>query len=183
MGGTTGYYITRRGALNLLEMIDKESIRNGIDWVMFKCAANKTYYCSPFLAFADCVQAAGGKPVDSDIQTVYDGVGYRDEGEWLAEELKYWGCSGVKGRFEGMPCEEDEKSRARCVEVPSKETVLGGIVLFKDNAELHVWLDEYPVHWYTVGKYIISVPDNLLSNDDLRKRSFRGHLNRRALLE
>ena len=95
MGGTTAYWITKRGAENMIKYIEKHGIRMGIDWVMFHNTLNKVYYTSPFLAFAECAQSGG---LDTDIQKDYNGVGFTSREEWIGEELKYWN-EGLKDAF------------------------------------------------------------------------------------
>jgi GR25 family glycosyltransferase involved in LPS biosynthesis len=177
MGGTTAYYITKQGAANMLNWINKHGFRYGVDWEMFHNDANKVYYTSPFLAFADCAQS--GKPVDTDIQHVYDGTGFSLR-EWFAEELAYWGESGTRNDF--AECPKVEKSKAvyrggKC----SKKELLEYISIFDLTDDMKSWLNTFPVHWYSINKYIISIPDNRISDKDFNLRTFYTHLSLQSI--
>lgn len=72
IGGTFCYFISKRGANKFLEFIEKNGIRHGIDYLMFRYHKEmdlKQYQVLVPLAFSECVR--GGKVSDSDIQ--YDG--------------------------------------------------------------------------------------------------------------
>ena len=181
MGGTTAYWITKKGAANLLRYIEQKGVGFGIDWVMFYCDANKVHYSTPFLAFAECAQTQGA---DTDIQNVYDGVGFEGATGWLAAELAWWGEKGVRHKLADMPCEEDEKSKVVCQEAKCEpRELLTQINLFKRSKDTEGWLRSQPVHWTPVASWIISVPDSMLSTDDLRKRVWFGYLNLPAVTE
>jgi len=164
MGGTTAYYISKKGASNMINYLFKNGFRYGVDWEMFHNETNNVYYCSPFLAFAECFQSAGTK-VDTDIQTVYDGVGYKDPEEWLSKEFQYW-----KGATKGENC-------LHYKETVCKKDLLETLNIFYYSQKIIDELNLYPVHWYKVDKYIFSIPDNHLSDDDIKNISFGGCLN------
>jgi GR25 family glycosyltransferase involved in LPS biosynthesis len=67
LGGTTGYLISKKGAKNLLDFIDKYGMTNGIDTVQQKSADTlNVYYCKPHLVYSECW--TGEKQIDTDIQ-------------------------------------------------------------------------------------------------------------------
>jgi GR25 family glycosyltransferase involved in LPS biosynthesis len=67
IGGTSGYIITKKGALKMLTLINKTGMTNGIDTMIQKFADHLTvYYCTPHLVFAECHVTQ--KDCDSDIQ-------------------------------------------------------------------------------------------------------------------
>lgn len=172
MGGTTCYYITRLGATRLLDEIDRKGIKYGIDWIMFHYNVNKVFYTSPFLAFADCAQLKG---VDSDIQNDYTGVSFRDELEWLNVELSYWGEKGIKNVPQDLGLPEDENSKI----IYKKEKcetrqLLSNFIIFPLTNELEKWIIEYPVHFFIIGRWLFSVPDTMLTFDNIKNHSFNG---------
>jgi GR25 family glycosyltransferase involved in LPS biosynthesis len=196
MGGTTAYYITKLGAINMIKWITEHGFRYGVDWEMFHNTANKVYYCSPFLAFADCAQSGSGKPVDTDIQYVYDGVGYKNEQEWIREELKYWTNSIDKNKnnnshytmLSGIKeIKQDERPEIHLqTERCSKKELLSSISLFLLDEPLTStknWLNTFPVHYYTVNKHFIVIPDNMLTDIHMKERVFDGHMNIQKVLD
>ena len=85
MGGTTGYVITKKGALNMLNHIKKYGMYNAIDWVMHKTAdEQRICYTFPCLVTADCY--TGQNTVDTDIQNDFTSLKMTDE-EWDNYEL------------------------------------------------------------------------------------------------
>lgn len=185
MGGTTGYYITRKGVKNMFRYIGEDSIRNGIDWVMFKTAdINNIYYCSPFLAFADCYQNNVGR-VDTDIQSVYDGCGYKSNEDWMRDEIAYYtekfSLKGVHVETcDFIPCELDENSILKVVQKypTDKKVILNNIIICKDNIEhIQKILKYFPVKFYTVNEYIITIPENKLTEQILHDKTFDGFIN------
>jgi GR25 family glycosyltransferase involved in LPS biosynthesis len=73
MGGTFGYLLSKKGATNMLEFIDKYGMTNGIDTVQQKSGViNNLYYCEPMLVHSECYR--GDNEVDSDIQFNYDSL-------------------------------------------------------------------------------------------------------------
>lgn len=190
MGGTTAYYITKKGAASMLNYINQNSVTNGIDWVMFKTAdINKIYYCSPFLAFADCVDY---KPyADTDIQNVFDGTGYESLEVWLKEEVKYWmkelNETSICGKL--LDFSENKNSKIKFLDISSfkegdekrvidKKTLLSSVNIIKCS-KLPEELNLYPISFYIVGReHIITVPDNMITDSHRRSRTFDGYLNR-----
>lgn len=68
VGGTFGYYITKRGAQMLLDYIAVHGIKHGIDYVM-KLALPHCSECKPHLVFSEWNEYY---LIDSDIQGNYD---------------------------------------------------------------------------------------------------------------
>lgn len=73
IGGTGGYLITKKGALNILEYINTNGSTNGIDTIIQKTGnINKIYYSYPHLIYSD--NYTGNTNVDTDIQTNFDSL-------------------------------------------------------------------------------------------------------------
>jgi GR25 family glycosyltransferase involved in LPS biosynthesis len=70
IGGTFGYSINKTGAKKLIDYIGINGIKHGIDYIMKITNNLNSYECQPQLVFTDWNE--GGKPVDSDIQNIYD---------------------------------------------------------------------------------------------------------------
>ena len=68
VGGTFGYYITKRGAQTLLDYVAIHGIKHGIDYVM-KLALPHCSECKPHLVFSEWNEYY---LIDSDIQGNYD---------------------------------------------------------------------------------------------------------------
>jgi len=68
VGGTFGYYITKRGAQRLLDYVAIHGIKHGIDYVM-KLAAIDCMECKPHLVFSEWNEYY---LIDSDIQGNYE---------------------------------------------------------------------------------------------------------------
>ena len=179
MGGTTGYFITKRGVCNMFKYIESNSINNGIDWVMFKTAdINNIYYCSPFLVFADCYQ--DGKGVDTDIQTVFDGVGYSSFELWMRDEVDYWlnflGEVGLCGDL--YDYKNVSTSRLVLIDNIDKELMLKNVCIIKSS---RVYVENsirfLPIKCYDVGDYVFCVPENLCCDIVLNDKTFSRHIN------
>ena len=70
VGGTFAYYVSKQGAQKLLDYIDKNGIKHGIDYVMKICEPLIKYECSPFVVYSEWVENMGSG-VDSDIQKTF----------------------------------------------------------------------------------------------------------------
>jgi len=68
VGGTFGYYITKKGAQRMLDYIDVNGIKHGIDYVM-KLAFTECTECKPHLVFSPWNEFY---LIDSDIQGNYE---------------------------------------------------------------------------------------------------------------
>ena len=82
VGGTFGYIATKKGALKILDIIEKEGIKYGIDWLMRK----KSKYLDgplnlvtiqPNIIFSEWVRANDSN-IDSDIQKNYDSFNFNE---------------------------------------------------------------------------------------------------------
>jgi hypothetical protein len=72
VGGTHCYSINKNGARKLLEYININGVKHGIDYIMTKCVESLGIYESkPMLAFADWHEGMT-RVVDSDIQNSID---------------------------------------------------------------------------------------------------------------
>uniref|UniRef100_A0A6C0KFS7 Uncharacterized protein n=1 Tax=viral metagenome TaxID=1070528 RepID=A0A6C0KFS7_9ZZZZ len=75
IGGTFGYTINKTGAKVLLDYIEKNGIRHGIDYVMKICTELKTYEIRPQIVFSEWYETPG-QDVDSDIQKEFKGLNF-----------------------------------------------------------------------------------------------------------
>ena len=77
VGGTFGYIVTKNGALKMLDIIEKEGIKYGIDWLMRKKAKYldgplNLVTIQPNIIFSEWVRTNESN-IDSDIQKNFDG--------------------------------------------------------------------------------------------------------------
>jgi GR25 family glycosyltransferase involved in LPS biosynthesis len=75
VGGTFAYIINKSGAKKLVDYVQKNGIRHGIDYLMFAMAKDMNLYhyeTAPRLILSDYVDASA--TVDSDIQYSYDAL-------------------------------------------------------------------------------------------------------------
>ena len=70
IGGTFGYTINKIGAKALIDFIEKNGIRHGIDYVMKICKEIKSLEIRPQVVFSEWYETPG-QTVDTDIQTNY----------------------------------------------------------------------------------------------------------------
>ena len=75
IGGTFGYTINKPGAKVLVDYIEKNGIRHGIDYVMKICPELKTWEVRPQLVFSEWYETPG-QNVDSDIQKNFTGLNF-----------------------------------------------------------------------------------------------------------
>jgi len=68
IGGTFAYSINKNGARVLLDYIEKNGIKHGIDYVIKICKNLKNMEARPHIAFSEWYEVAG-QEVDTDIQT------------------------------------------------------------------------------------------------------------------
>jgi FkbM family methyltransferase len=74
LGGTFGYLISKKGALKLLNFINKTGMTNGIDTVQQKSADDlNVYYSFPSVVYSECFRDINIK-IDTDIQYNYDSL-------------------------------------------------------------------------------------------------------------
>ena len=74
IGGTFGYSINKRGAARLVDYIDKNGIRHGIDYLIKIIPELNAAECQPQLVFSEWNE--GGIPIDSDIQNMGDSLDF-----------------------------------------------------------------------------------------------------------
>jgi GR25 family glycosyltransferase involved in LPS biosynthesis len=88
MGGTGGYIISKKGALAMLEIINKIGMTNGIDTVQQIMAdVLNIYYCKPHLIYSECCTVE--KKCDTDIQYNYTSLTIPLEKRIINEEMFY----------------------------------------------------------------------------------------------
>jgi GR25 family glycosyltransferase involved in LPS biosynthesis len=74
IGGTFAYSINKNGAKNLIDYINENGIRHGIDF-HFKILQNLlAYECQPQIVFSEWNEH--GKHIDSDIQNIYECIDF-----------------------------------------------------------------------------------------------------------
>ncbi|MEI6372039.1 MAG: glycosyltransferase family 25 protein, partial [Nostocales cyanobacterium ELA608] len=89
LGGTTGYLISKSGAKEFLDFLDKTGATNGIDTCIQKCANDlNVYYPKPHLIFSECCRNEN-QVVDSDIQFDYSFLEKTIE-ERVEDEIKFF---------------------------------------------------------------------------------------------
>jgi GR25 family glycosyltransferase involved in LPS biosynthesis len=74
IGGTFCYSINKNGAKKIVDYIQNNGIKHGIDYVMKITNNLESYECQPQLVFSEWNEA--GKKIDSDIQTIYDSLDF-----------------------------------------------------------------------------------------------------------
>lgn len=93
-GGTGGYIITKKGALKLLDFINKYGMTNGIDTVQQKSADYlNIYYLTSHLIFSECYD--GKKLIDTDIQFDFDNLEITLE-DLVKNEIDYYSQKNIK---------------------------------------------------------------------------------------
>ena len=73
IGGTFSYCITKSGCKKLLQYIETNGIKHGIDYIMNICPELDTYNPQPHLVFSEMVESFDSS-VDSDIQKDYSSL-------------------------------------------------------------------------------------------------------------
>jgi GR25 family glycosyltransferase involved in LPS biosynthesis len=74
IGGTFSYSINKKGAKILIDYIENNGIKHGIDYVMKIIPLLNSFECQPHLTFSEWNE--NGQNVDSDIQNIYDGLDF-----------------------------------------------------------------------------------------------------------
>ncbi len=192
MGGTIGYLINKKGAANLMEIIRKKGIFNGIDWIMFKSSYSsineqneenklglRIFYCSPHIVFSECFE--GDNKVDSDIQFDHDKSLYVDVNKrltndvtFILNELKQDGVQLLNYQLTNSDLKIVSESKVLMSKfLPKKSMFLTKITIidFSDYTieNMNNLLDKietYPIKWYViedVKRYIFLMPDPLLT--------------------
>ena len=143
LGGTGGYMINKKGALQLLEIINKTGMTNGIDTVQQKAADDiNIFYAYPHLFYSECYY--GDNQIDTDIQYNYDSLSMSIQNR-LEEELKYYDNDIVY-------IEDYDKALKLVVDV--KENFY---YKPKDNLELRNLLEQCKYPYYTLGHEVLFV--------------------------
>lgn len=74
-GGTIGYILKLSAAKKLMNFIARNTVTNGIDWVMMHAASDvDTYYPVEHLVFSECLTPSNASIVDTDIQKDYSSL-------------------------------------------------------------------------------------------------------------
>ena len=172
MGSGAGYILTRSGARHMLEFVNKYGMPNAVDWVLMKQPQMTIMYSKPKLIFADCWQ--NNQQIQSDIQTEYDSVKYKDDMAWLEDEIAYWmdvlkvkkiKCStpSILNKSSVTYTHDDHAKIEVCDKVNFKkdvQTVKEQVTIVPIHVEVS---DALPVKWYTVGNtYKVVVHDTFL---------------------
>ena len=84
IGGIHCYSINKCGARKLLDYIDKNGIKHGIDYLFKIIPELECFETRPHISFAEWNE--GGKAIDSDIQNIYDSIDLSDTFEKLLEK-------------------------------------------------------------------------------------------------
>ena len=181
MGGTIGYLLTKRGAKNLIENINNNSIYNGIDWVMWKTArhnlniesGNKIFYSYPHLVYSECVTNEI-KP-DSDIQYDYDNSLEWTENHILQNEFDYWNKYFQQNSvnfINSLPlsnCINDSNSKINysISKLPDERELLTKINFIKTNdlQQIKNKINKLPLNYYTFINHIVIVPDSKITTN------------------
>ena len=169
MGGTTAYYITKRGCINMMKHINENGMVNAIDWEMFKTAnTNNIYYCSPYIAFAECFQ--NDNKTDTDIQFDFSNVAFKNTCEIVEAEIEYWKEKGVnnfsKEEFpEFLNLKVDKKSNIYLRNENNffnDKNFIKSLSVMRYSETLVKKLLLYPVIWYMINEFIMIVPEPML---------------------
>jgi GR25 family glycosyltransferase involved in LPS biosynthesis len=87
IGGTFSYSINKNGAKILMDYIEKNGIKHGIDYHFKIIDTLDSYECQPQIVFSEWNE--NGKQIDSDIQNIYDSIDFKniiDELEQIKEK-------------------------------------------------------------------------------------------------
>ena len=86
IGGYFAYFINRNGARKMIEYIEKNGIKHGIDYLNKIIPNLNNYECQPQLVFSQWNE--NGKEIDSDIQNIYESLDFAQEKEKEKEKEK-----------------------------------------------------------------------------------------------
>jgi GR25 family glycosyltransferase involved in LPS biosynthesis/tetratricopeptide (TPR) repeat protein len=119
IGGFYAYIITRAGAKKMLDYIDKNGIKHGIDYLVKVVPAFVSYNCQPHIVFSDWVVSNESK-VDTDIQKDYSSLQIKpkvDEAEWIFHEGVDSGGSDIRcvGRKPVAEIMAEASADKRCI--------------------------------------------------------------------
>ena len=105
IGGIHCYSINKCGARKLLNYIDKNGIKHGIDYLFKIIPELECFETRPHISFAEWNE--GGKAIDSDIQNLYDGI---DLSHTLDKLLEKYYCYPNQDFFGSDICHIGNKS-------------------------------------------------------------------------
>jgi GR25 family glycosyltransferase involved in LPS biosynthesis len=88
IGGTHCYSINKSGAKKLIDYIDKNGIKHGIDYLFKIVPELECFETRPHISFAEWNE--GGKVIDSDIQNMYDRIDLSVTLNKLLEKYDYY---------------------------------------------------------------------------------------------
>lgn len=96
LGGTVGYIINKKGAIRVLDFINKNKMINCIDTMLQKsCNELDIYYSVPNLVFSDCFRHFENKEnLDSDIQSNFKSLSVSLETK-IQMEIDYFTEKGI----------------------------------------------------------------------------------------
>jgi GR25 family glycosyltransferase involved in LPS biosynthesis len=105
IGGIHCYSINKNGARKLLNYIDKNGIKHGIDYLFKIIPELECFETRPHISFAEWNE--DGKAIDSDIQNLYDGI---DLSHTLDKLLEKYDCYSNQDFFGSDICHIGNKS-------------------------------------------------------------------------
>ena len=112
IGGTFCYSVNKVGAKAMIEYVEKNRIKHGIDYVIKINKETEWFESRPHLAFSDWNE--GGKQIDTDIQSNYAALDFTDK--TLAEKLRK-NFVFIKGKDQINNDIYGRKSRDECIEL------------------------------------------------------------------
>lgn len=173
LGGTSGYLISKTGAVKLLNFIQRNGMTNGIDTVQQKAADElNIYYIKPHLVYAECFRS-DEKKVDSDIQYSYKGLSV-PVGDRLIREIKFYTNIGVEMEL----IDDYGIMKEKMIEDPSSVLIYNGANRLSDLCELARLLNK---PHYTVGEsllvYVARPTEEILNGRYFERLSKNGKFN------
>jgi GR25 family glycosyltransferase involved in LPS biosynthesis len=201
MGSAAAYIITRKGAENVLQHLNKHGAYNGMDWIMMKTSSlnQRVMYSVPFLVDAPCFQLG---QQDTDIQKEYGKLKWTNQ-EWDKNEFEY-----LYNELTNSPYYKTGKKRRISVVIKDKtlsyvpfilnpemftlSKTIGEINIIHTNnipwtliiEEVHVFplnvitaedkknLNRYAVKWYYTNELFYIVPDKFITSTFLNNKVF-----------
>jgi GR25 family glycosyltransferase involved in LPS biosynthesis len=112
IGGTFCYSVNKIGAQKMIDYIEKNNIKHGIDYVMKINDSLPAFESRPHLAFSDWNE--GGKQIDTDIQSNYAALDFSDK--TLANKLQT-DFIFIKGKDQINNDIYGKKSRDECIDL------------------------------------------------------------------
>ena len=89
IGGTFNYTINKSGAKKLLDYIENNGIKHGIDYLMKICTNLEIYETQPHLTLSEWVEFIG-KETDSDIQHDFESINFEEiENKFLTDNYVF----------------------------------------------------------------------------------------------